>query len=101
MSPPLKVERLTPNGEIYTADLLTGIAKRLRTLAGPEFDANAGRPGLRGMPCGEGGNRAIQLKSYADQLDALAKALEPSPWTPVEFRNLLLSVAASAIWATP
>lgn len=66
MSSPLKVERLTPNGEIYTADLIASIAKYLRQVAA--------------LPRGAvGRTRPAMLRAKADQLDALAKSLEPTP----------------------
>lgn len=62
MSPPLKIAKLTPNGEIRTADLLTSIAKRLRLLS-----------------CGSREVSGQNLKTYARQIEKLAKALEAQP----------------------
>lgn len=71
MTLPLQVEPLTPNGEIRTADLLTSIVKRLRFIATRECN----------LPVGAGSvsRRVDELLRYAEQLDALASAMEPKP----------------------
>lgn len=65
----LTVERLTPNGEIRTADLIASIAKRIRSIAGREYNH---------LPhCNE--LRSIELRKYAERLEKLAKAMEVNP----------------------
>lgn len=74
----LNVERLTPNGEIRSADLVASIAKRLRAFATPEFNGQVGFPAngrMEGCAC----LRGESLRKYAEQLEKLAKALEATP----------------------
>lgn len=71
MSLALQVEPLTPNGEIRTADLLTSIVKRLRFIATREFNLP--------VKAGNVSPRVDELLRYAEQLDALASAMEPKP----------------------
>lgn len=58
------IERLTPNGEIRSADLIASIAKHLRMMASLPND---------------GHTRPEALRRYAERLSKLAIALEVRP----------------------